>query len=106
MRDSRGKGKPQLPSFVLGLPVVAHYRPPVPTTGTHLAILVLTSASEEKYPSGASFRLQGIQKPLDDHGVHIMKSAHKLRYAQEECAFSLESAVTERTGIHLQVPFN
>jgi hypothetical protein len=33
--------------------VVVCYRPPVPTTGTHFAILFQTSASEEKVPSGA-----------------------------------------------------
>src|ERR1035441_5883063 len=31
---------------------VAHYRPPVPTTGTHFAILFHTSASEEKISFG------------------------------------------------------
>jgi hypothetical protein len=55
MRVSRGKGKPQLTWFVLGLPVVAHYRPPVPTTGTHFAILFHTSASEEKISFGGEF---------------------------------------------------
>jgi hypothetical protein len=35
--------------------VVAHYRPPVPTTGTHFAILFHTSASEEKVSFGGEF---------------------------------------------------
>jgi hypothetical protein len=35
--------------------VVAHYRPPVPTTGIHLAILFQTSASEEKLSFGGEF---------------------------------------------------
>ena len=49
------KGKPQLTSSVLGLPVVVHYRPPVPTTDTQLAILFHTSASEEKLSFGGEF---------------------------------------------------
>jgi len=35
--------------------VVAHYRPPVPTAGTHFAILFHTSASEEKLSFGGEF---------------------------------------------------
>jgi len=35
-RSSRGKGKPQLTSFVQGSPAVARYRPPVPAAGTRL----------------------------------------------------------------------
>jgi hypothetical protein len=35
--------------------VVAHYRPPVPPTGTHFAILFHTSASEEKISFGGEF---------------------------------------------------
>jgi hypothetical protein len=35
--------------------VVAHYRPPEPTTGTHFAILFHASASEEKISFGGEF---------------------------------------------------
>ena len=35
--------------------MVAHYRPPVPTTGTHIVILFHTSASEEKLSFGGEF---------------------------------------------------
>ena len=35
--------------------MIAHYRPPVPTTGTHFAILFHTSASEEKVSFGGEF---------------------------------------------------
>lgn len=35
--------------------MVAHYRPLVPTTGTHFAILFHTSASEEKVSFGGEF---------------------------------------------------
>jgi hypothetical protein len=35
--------------------VVAHYRPPEPTTGTHFAILFHASASEEKLSFGGEF---------------------------------------------------
>src|ERR1019366_814321 len=58
-------GKPQLTSFVLGLPVVAHYRPPEPTTGTHFAILFHASASEENLSSESSFCLGRTSLPRD-----------------------------------------
>jgi hypothetical protein len=38
-RSSRGKGKPQLTSFVQGPPVAACYRPPAPATGPRLYLV-------------------------------------------------------------------
>src|ERR1017187_6103169 len=47
------------------MPVVAHYRPPEPTTGTHFAILFHASASEENLSSEASFCLGRTSLPRD-----------------------------------------
>ena len=45
--------------------MVAHYRPPEPTTGTHFAILFHASASEENLCSEASFCLGRTSLPRD-----------------------------------------
>ena len=55
-RSSRGKGKPQLSSFVQGSPVAACYRPPVPATGPRLSCY-LQVPPKWCYPSEAFFRL-------------------------------------------------
>ena len=46
-RSSRGKGKPQLTSFVQGSPVAACYRPPVPATGPRLLVTYKRLRSED-----------------------------------------------------------
>ena len=65
-RSSRGKGKPQLASFVQGSPVAACYRPPVPATGPRLTC-VHTSASEEMTSFGGVFSLAFLSDPRAFH---------------------------------------
>ena len=59
--------------------MVAHYRPPEPTTGTHFAILFHASASEENLSSEASFCLGRTSLPRDPPLVN-----HELVRSPEE----------------------
>src|ERR1035441_9914306 len=53
-RSSRGKGKPQLASFVQGSPVAVYYRPPVLATGPPLSC-VTPAPPKKSVPSWGFF---------------------------------------------------
>ena len=69
-RSSRGKGKPQLASFVQGSPVAEYYRPPVPATGSHLLTCERQAPPKSRFPSGVFFRLLtwNVISPLEYRG--------------------------------------
>jgi hypothetical protein len=75
--------------------VVAHYRPPEPTTGTHFAILFHASASEENLSSEASFclgRTSVVVGPLLVNHELVRSSEEDLRW-QVPANFTTEGAL-------------
>ena len=75
--------------------MVAHYRPPEPTTGTHFAILFHASASEENLCSEASFCLGRTSLPRDPllAGGELVRSPEEDFGRQVPAQFAAEGAL-------------